>query len=92
MIRLELEFEGYDLTGDYNAMFASTGTIVAEGNNIDELYENASVDVLDSDGGEIAIVNIADLPNEVYDQALVDIETAYIEEIHKALNNMEITK
>lgn len=32
------------------------GTIVAEGDTLEELLENASVDLVDQDGGEAAIV------------------------------------
>ncbi len=36
--------------------WANYGTLVTEGNNLDELLDNASVDVMDQDGGELFIL------------------------------------
>jgi hypothetical protein len=36
--------------------WANYGLIVCEGNNLDELLDNASVDIMDQDGGELDCV------------------------------------
>lgn len=38
----------------YSPRWANYGTIVCEGNTLDELLESASVDIMDQDGGEIS--------------------------------------
>jgi hypothetical protein len=43
-------------TDSYAPRFANYGTIIAEGNNLDELLDNAQVDVMDQDGGELAVL------------------------------------
>ncbi len=41
-------------SGRWGGRWANYGTLVAEGNTLDELLDNASVDVMDQDGGELA--------------------------------------
>lgn len=36
--------------------WANYGTIIAEGDTLEELLENASVDIMDQDGGELDVV------------------------------------
>jgi hypothetical protein len=47
------EIDVSDAECDRFDCFASYGTIVAEGNTLEELLENASVDVIDQDGGDL---------------------------------------
>lgn len=45
----------YGHRGDIG-FYSSYGTIVAEGNSLDELLENATVDIQDQWGGELCVV------------------------------------
>ena len=79
---IEIEFDGYDLTENYaHIMHASTGSIVAQGETLDELFENASVDVNDEDGGYIEDLAIDDLPSDAYNDA-IQLITDYYKGIH----------
>lgn len=47
---LEIDCGGEEC--DRGGAWACYGSIVTEGDTLDELYENASVDIIDQDGGE----------------------------------------
>lgn len=59
---LEVDCNGREATGYEDRLpWVCYGTIVAEGNTLDELLESATVDLVDQDGGERGIVE-ADEP------------------------------
>ena len=50
---IEVDTGGAEASGYEDTLpWVSYGTIVSEGNTLDELLENASVDLIDQDGGE----------------------------------------
>jgi len=51
-IPIDDEASGYEDRFNY----VSYGTLIAEGDTLDELLESATVDLVDQDGGEAAIV------------------------------------
>lgn len=60
--KYELEIDVSHVTTDrYAPRWANYGTIVTHGNTLEECLENASVDVMDQDGGEIDVLE-ADAP------------------------------
>ncbi len=50
---LEIDVSDHECDA-YAPQWANYGTIIAEGNTLDELYDDASVDVMDQDGGELS--------------------------------------
>ena len=82
MYNLEIDFDGYDLTENYaHKMHASTGLLAAEGATLDELLDDATVDVIDEDGGFIEDLAIGDLPSKAYNDA-IQLITDYYKGIH----------
>lgn len=56
--RYYFEIDVSDRTTDHYApWWANYGTIIAEGNSLEECLETASVDITDQDGGEIDVVS-----------------------------------
>ena len=54
---LEIDTGGAECSGYEDRLpWVCYGTIVAEGNSLEELLEDASVDLVDQDGGEAGIV------------------------------------
>ena len=51
---LEIDVQGYECNSTTGA-WQGYGTIVTEGNTLEELQDNATVDVIDQNGGEIDV-------------------------------------
>lgn len=52
---IEVDTDGAEC-GVYTGMWTCYGTITAEGNSLDELLDDASVDIIDQDGGTVNVV------------------------------------
>lgn len=79
---IEIDTGGAEASGYEDRLpWVSYGTIVSEGNTLDELLDNASVDLIDQDGGERGQVEAdADwmqmsIAEEFYGQSAVSGET-----------------
>lgn len=54
--KYEIEIDVSDHECDRYDRWANYGTITACGNNLEELLEDAQVDIIDQDGGELNVV------------------------------------
>lgn len=65
--KISIDVQDYSVDGP---IWRNYGTLEASGDSLEELFEDATVDIKDQDGGEVAVVH-ADSP---WMQALIEAE------------------
>jgi hypothetical protein len=84
---IEIDCDGIEASGYEDTLpWCSYGTIVAEGDTLEQLFETATVDLVDQDGGECGQVE-ADktwMQDLVYEEYLRQISLSYkLKQIYK---------
>lgn len=64
--------------------WTSYNQVVCEGNEPNELFESATVDVLDQDGGEVTVTPVSELSEVLQDRVARAIEARFAQESRSA--------
>lgn len=73
---IEIDASGFEAPCD-EGLWLGYGLIIAEGNTLDECFDNAQVDLIDQDGGEFDIRKVDS------DEMIEAIETAFKEKYNE---------